>query len=368
MNIWVLIIVVICVLAYVLVFSNFKLGAIVKLADYDRAFDMATRSDNVGGLVVGVVGPNGLEWSKGYGTVGKEKIDKDTIFRVASISKMFTAIIALMLVRKGIIKLSDCISNYVKEIKRLENIKGYQECITFHQLLSQTSGIDRSSENDIDQKGDIKDWEKILINALEHTGFTWKPGTHYEYSNMGYAILGLALENAFSEKSSEKKNYFELVNEWIFKPCGMTDTSFEYPVDKKDRVADARYNHGEEFKIGDPRDDHQGAAAVYSGVYSTVSDLAKFISCLMGDKLLTKEEKNLMFTPQNLNPLVEPLYGLGTEISQNREIVGHSGALPGYKTQLGYHLTKKKGVIILRNYFTGQIKLSSTMMSILENL
>lgn len=364
MSIWVLIIVVICVLAYVLVFSNIKLGGTgATLDDYDRAFDMATRADKVGGLVVGVVGPNGLEWSKGYGTVGTEKVDKDTIFRVASISKMFTAIIALMLVRKGKIKLNGCISDYLKEIKRLEGIKGYQDCITFHQLLSQTAGIDRSSDNDIDQKGDVMQWEKTLINALEHTGFTWQPGTHYEYSNMGYAILGLALEKAAN------MSYFEMVNEWILKPCGMTDTSFEYPLDKKARVADARYNHGEEFKIGDPRDDHQGAAAVYGGAYSTVSDLAKFMTCLMGNKLLTESEKDLMFTPYNPNPLVDQLYGYGTEIQRgNRQIVGHSGALPGFKTQLGFHRTKKKGVILLRNYFTGQVKLGATMMSMIRDL
>lgn len=361
MSIWVLIIIVICVLAYIL-FNATYISGDASIEDYDNAFNKATNADKVGGLVVGVVGPNGLEWSKGYGTVRTEKLDKDTIFRVASISKMFTAVIALILARQGKIKLNGCVSDHLKEIKRLESIKGYQECITFHQLLSQTAGIDRSSDNDIDQKGDINQWEKILLNSLEHTGFTWQPGTHYEYSNMGYAILGLALERAAN------MSYFEMVNKWILEPCGMVDTSFQYPSDKQSRVADARYNHGEEFKIGDPRDDHQGAAAVYGGAYSTVSDLAKFMTCLMNGKLLTESEMEVMFTPYNPNPLVDQLYGYGVEIQRGGQIVGHSGALPGYKTQLGFHRTKKKGVILLRNYFTGQVKLGLTMVSMIQNL
>ena len=379
MYVWILLIIVVCVLAYLVFFSkktdlgiNIKPGSRsgANIEDYDEAFAKATNADKIGALAVGIVGPNGLEWSKGYGNAGtKGSVNKDTIFRIASISKMFTAIIALMLVRKGKLKLSDCANKYLPEIKRLECIKGYQDCVTIDQLLSQTSGIDRISENDIDQRGDICHWKKSLINAIEHTGFTWKPGTHYEYSNMGYAILGLVLERAFSEKSSDKMGYFEMVDKWILKPLQMNDTSFEFPTDKEDRVADARYNHGEEYKIGKPTDDHQGAAAIYGGAYSTVSDLAKFMAALMGTNLLSESEKDLMFTPHNPNPLVDQLYGYGTEIQRsNHNIIGHSGALPGYKTQFGFDRSKKKGIIILRNYFTGQVKLGGTMIAMIRDL
>jgi CubicO group peptidase (beta-lactamase class C family) len=373
MYLWILVIIVVCVLAFLLLSGKRnELGIDIKpgsrsgatLKDYDEAFKKATQADGVGGLAVGWVGPNGLEWSNGYGTVGtKDGVNEDTIFRVASISKMFTAIIALMLVRKGKLKLEDYAHKYLPEIKRLENIKGYQECVTVHQLLSQTSGIDRVSDNDMDQQGPVKDWEKTLLRSLEHTGFTWKPGSHYEYSNMGYAILGLVLEKAGD------MSYFEMVEKWIFEPLGMKDTSFEYPADKEDRVADARYNHGEEYKVGKPTDDHQGAAAVYGGAYSTINDLSKFMVGLMGNKLLNEREKNQMFTPYNPNPLVNQLYGYGTEVQRsNHNIVGHSGALPGYKTQLGFDRTKNKGVIILRNYFTGQVKLGGTMIAMIRDL
>jgi CubicO group peptidase (beta-lactamase class C family) len=371
MFLWILVIIIVCVLAYLVLSKKTELGININpgstsgatIADYDNAFLKATRADGVGGLAVGLVGPNGLEWSNSYGNVGTRDIGEDTIFRVASISKMFTAIIALMLVRKGKIKLSDCANKYIPEIKRLESLKGYQDCVTIHQLLSQTSGIDRVSDENIDQNGDIQQWDKALVKSLEHTGFTWKPGSHYEYSNMGYALLGLVLERAAD------MGYFEMVNKWIFEPLGMNNTSFEFPTEKADRVADARYNHGEEYKIGKPTDDHQGAAVIYGGAYSTIADLAKFMSALMGSSLLTDSEKELMFKPHNPNPLVNQLYGYGTEIQRsNHNIVGHSGALPGYKTQLGYHRKKKKGVIILRNYFTGQVKLGGTMLAMIRDL
>lgn len=236
-----------------------------------------------GSVTVGVVSGKELVWTKSYGNADMEKkapADKDTIYRIGSITKMFTALMLEQLTDTATVHLSDPVEKYVPEINAVTDRYAGASPITLIQLATHTSGLGREPA---DTKkyitGAVADWEKLLLLALRDTHYIAEPGTIYSYSNIGYATLGLALERALG------KSYLAYVPAHIFTPLGMTHTSLDatpemlphlskgYDVDG---VPDAS-NSIRELKEG------RGYKVPNGAIFTTVGDLAHFASFLMGE-------------------------------------------------------------------------------------
>ena len=205
------------------------------ISDLQKELTEDLKKDNLHGSVSAAVVDKGrLIWANAYGYASSDKdipADTGTIYRVCSITKMFTVTLFMQLVEEGKVKLDDLAETYVPEAKLLP---GYnkQMRFTLRQLASHTSGLDREPQGVPDVNiGPVDKWEERVLALIPHASFHGSPGEQFSYSNVGFAILGVALERAAG------KPYVQLVQERIFTPLNMSNSFFAVPGDKRDHLA-----------------------------------------------------------------------------------------------------------------------------------
>jgi CubicO group peptidase (beta-lactamase class C family) len=323
-------------------------------------------SDNLQGSISIAILKNGhVIWVSAFGSAARDKniaADTNTIYRIGSITKTFTATIMMMLVEEGKLKLDDPIENYLPEIK---NLKGYVDAgkITFRQLASHTSGLKREPDMMGANVGPDSLWETKLLSCIPNTSFNSKPGQEYLYSNMGYAILGLALSRVSGVP------YIQLVQQRIFIPLHMADTFFELPENKRGRLAEGMENSEGDVNTKLPfrEINGRGYRVPNGGIFSTPRDLAKFVASLNGGPaLLTpKSLRQMQSVPYNGKN-----YGLGLMIVNRRDldVIVHNGSVPGYTSQFAIEQQSGYGVILMRNYNKGSTNLEAVSLNLLRQL
>ena len=327
-----------------------------KLAQIDTSTAAAFEKNPVGSVTVGVVSGPQLIWSKSYGNADMEKhvaADKDTVYRIGSITKMFTAVMLEQLVDAGKVHLSDPVEKYFPEVNKVQGRYPGAAPITLVELATHTSGLDREpGDTEKYVQGPVADWEKTLIAALPQLRYAHEPGTRFSYSNIGYAILGATLARAAGE------SYLNYVPEHIFRPLGMTSTALELnPAIQAHLSAGYQVQNGK-VNSETPLREHAGRGyKVPNGaIYTTVGDLAKFASFLLdhGPESVLKTSKLQFFQDQ-----VEVIsgarfqngYGVGFEQERrdNYIAIGHDGAVAGYQAALYVNREKDLGIIVLAN-------------------
>jgi CubicO group peptidase (beta-lactamase class C family) len=311
-----------------------------------------------GSVTIGVVYKNQIFWTKSYGDADMEKklpADKDTVYRIGSITKMFTAVMLEQLAESGKVHLSDPVEKYFPEIKTVQGRFPDAPPITLIELATHTSGLDREpGDTDTYLHGPVSDWEKTLIAALPHTRYAFEPGTRFSYSNIGFAILGAALSGAAGQP------YVEYVPKHIFEPLGMTHTALELTPEMRAHLSKG-YDVDEGGKA-DPTDaqrDHEngrGYKVPNGAIYTTVGDLARFSSFLMGqgpDSVLKAAtlEKNLTQLAVQANYHLSQGYALGGMVLRRDSYTafGHGGAVAGYQAALYMNRDASLAVIVLAN-------------------
>jgi CubicO group peptidase (beta-lactamase class C family) len=327
----------------------------------DTLASIELRQDDVGAVTAGVVSGEKLAWTKSYGYADMEhKIpaNKDTVYRIGSITKQFTALMLLQLVEQGKVQLSDPVEKYFPEINRVPGQIGGEAPITIGQLATHTSGLGREPADLAKYvSGSVSDWEAILISALPQVKYDFRPGERFSYSNVGYAILGAALSRAAGQP------YTEYVAQHIFKPLGMNHTAFE-PNDQITAQLAVGYDYDPKSLSLDtetPMREHRGRGyKVPNGaIYTTVGDLAKFLSFELGhgpESVLQEGSLDQNFRsarPINGNP--RSAYGIGfSELHLGTLIVdGHDGEVAGYTAAAFVDRASDTGVVVLRNVSGG---------------
>ena len=308
--------------------------------------------NNFSGNVFIGKGPKVL-FEKSFGLANREfniENNKETIFALASITKMFTAISILQLVASNKCNLISPISEYIT----LENLNNYSE-VTIKDLLTHSSGlpdyIDEYNPDSNSLQGKINSLNSIddyieLIKFSPHP--TAKRGT-FHYNNYGFIILGKIIENITGQ------SYYSYVQENIFLTAHMQKTSF-YKLD------DIIPNRSEGY--------YQDAKGIWKrnlfaipfiggsdgGAYSTIEDLNNFITAINKNILLSKEYTELFLSPQQFdyeNKRYIWKYGFGNWflLSKDNIIVrwGHPGEDKGVSTRLSYFPEKDITVIVLSN-------------------
>ena len=313
----------------------------------------------IGSVTAGVVVGKQLIWSKSYGEADMEKkipADTETVYRIGSITKMFSALMLEQLVEAGKVHLSDPVEKYFPEIKAVQGRFPDAPPITLIQLATHTSGLDREPDDiEVATTGPVADWEKTLIAALPHLRYAFEPGTQFSYSNMGYAILGAALSRAAGE------SYLEYVPKHIFEPLGMTHSALELNsriLPHLSKGYAVMGPNGEVDSVTPQRENEKGRGyKVPNGaVYTTVGDLARFASFLMGQgpasvlktSSLEHFQKDII-VPANID--LTGGYGMGFQVDKHDNYVafGHGGAVAGYTAMLLINRRKGIGVIVFSN-------------------
>ena len=321
------------------------------IARFDAEVAAGVAKDAAGCVSVAVFEGGKVIWSKGYGWADIENrvpATADTIGRIGSISKSFTAVVLVQLAERGILKLDEPVEKYFSEIKGLANPPSGTKPITFRMLASHTAGLIREPELQGAASGSIYLWEEKILESIPRTSFKTPPLTEYSYSNIGFGILGLAMSRA------AKVPFIDLVTEQIFKPMGMNSSTFilnSPDLWARMSVGYVRNRTTGQVSAEAPTREHfgRGYKVPNGGIYSTVGDMAKFAAALMGVspvRILSTESRNEMLSPQ----APAKTYGIGLTLREANGVkyAGHGGSVAGYNADLVFEPQSKLGVAMLR--------------------
>jgi len=235
---------------------------------------------------------------------------ENTIFDLASISKIFTATAVMMLYEKGLFQLDDPVAKYIPEFAQ-----NGKEAVTIRQLLTHTSGF--TAWIPLYSQGHSREDRLQLVfqQPLAHA-----PGTTYEYSDLNMITLGALVERLSGEREDD------FVKQHITDPLGMKDTMYNPPASLKTRIAATEYqttpNRG--LVWGEVHDENAWSldgVAGHAGVFSTAEDLAKLAQVFLnngkygGKRILKPETVQLLLENQN-EGFPGDDHGLGWELGQ----------------------------------------------------
>ncbi len=320
--------------------------------------------DHLGSIGVAIVAGGGLVWTKSYGFADSAKTrppNVNTVYRAASITKQLTALMFMQLADQGVVGLSDPVERYVPEFARVGKKPAGAAPVTLIQLATMNSGLARDpADNRRSGSGPPSEWESATLEALDKTSYVRPPGTAYGYSNIGYAVLALALERA------AKEPYIAYVERHLLRPLGMTSSGFELTPDLKSRLAtgvDYDLLLRDTLNYADAAKEHvqgKGSGTASGGLYTTVADLAKLVSAEMGFGPPAAISVSALAKRDSISPVVtrdlDVGYGLGYQVYRwgDTIAVGHSGNVSGYTSQLMYDARRGYGVVVLRSAGGGE--------------
>ncbi|HEY0936749.1 MAG TPA: serine hydrolase domain-containing protein, partial [Trebonia sp.] len=205
--------------------SNDLLG--ISFAAADEIVGRFHERDGQPAISYGIVRDGELVHAAGFGarSLGGPAPDERTVFRIASMSKSFTASAVLLLRDAGALKLDDPAATYVPEMAGWVNGAADAGPLTIRHLLTMTAGFPTDDPWGDRQQGlPIDEFRRLLAGGIT---FNWAPGTRFEYSNLGYAVLGLVVSAASGLP------YDEFVRTRLLAPLGLTRTGFaaeEFPA------------------------------------------------------------------------------------------------------------------------------------------
>jgi CubicO group peptidase (beta-lactamase class C family) len=315
----------------------------------------ATRREQPG-VSIGLVYDQELIWAKSYGyadLVNKTTATPSTAYRIASLSKVFTATAILQLRDTGLLQLDDPVAKHLDWF-RLQDKHPDSSVITIRHLLTHTSGLPRELDALYWDEMDFPDRE-AFVKMLQEASTILPRETKFKYSNVAFGVLGLLVE-AVSEQ-----NYSDYVTENIFAPLGMTASRVLPPKDMPALATGYKYRKPGKPRIEEPFTDL--AAMVSAGnLASTVEDLAKFLALQFregpagGAQILKGPTLREMQRVHWLDPEWEGGRGLGWGILRlnGRTLIGHGGYVPGHTTTITADPKEKFAVIVLTNAGDGE--------------
>ena len=322
--------------------NPFYSDVVGKLRD---AIEYEIKDKNLNAISIAIIKKDDFFWSEGFGFIDEEKkikADENTIYRVGSVSKLFTDIAIMKKRESGDIDIDSPIQIYLPKFNP-EN-KFNNEPITLRQLMSHRAGILREPAYG-NYFADNETSLKKTVESVKNSSLIHPPGTMTKYSNAGIAVVGYTLEKVF------QKPYVEFMQQNILNPLGMNASSFEFKNSMSSNLAEATMwsYDGRSFKA--PRFELGMIPA--GSLYSSVTDLTKFLNMILSDGSLNGERfvnpntLKEMFTPQ-FSDFEESGYGIGFRVSKHNgyKMISHGGAIYGYSTQLSALPEAKIGVVV----------------------
>jgi CubicO group peptidase (beta-lactamase class C family) len=307
----------------------------VHMSDIDQLMQRYVRTVPGASLLVIDHGKPIVRQSYGLADVeAGTKATPATNYRLASVTKQFTAAAILLLAQDGTIRLDDRIRVFFPELP------ASLDSVTIQHLLTHTSGI-------VDYEDVIPDGttaqlhDADVLTLLEtHDTTYFKAGTSYRYSNSGYALLALIVEKASG------KSFATFLHDRIFAPLRMMHTvAFENGISTVSNRA-----FGYTLKDGKwTRRDQSVTSAVLGdgGVYSSIDDLAKWDAALYDSRLLSDESRRLAFASHTNTDKPDVKYGFGWRITG--ETLWHSGETVGFRNVIIRNPSRRRTVILLTN-------------------
>ena len=345
------------------------------IADFAERLTSQVAEDDIGGIAAGIMVDGDLVWAWGFGWSDRDArvpMAASAVSRTGSISKSVTAMLLMRLVDRGVVGLDDPVERYLPDFATVMQRRPGADAVTLRHLGSHTAGLVREPSNVREMvTGPIDLWEERVVSSLENTAYDSVPGARYQYSNIGFGALGLALSKAAG------RPFRELVQTEVFDPLGMTGSSFVVVGGElESRLATGYANRRDGTVDAEtPAREHDGRGykVPNGGVYSTVADLGRFLGAVAGVPGLriisetSRQELTSVQTPEEANRG----YGLGLSIlidEDGHKIVSHGGSVAGYTAHMAVDPGTRIGVVLLRNYQSGATNLGRAAQGLVARL
>lgn len=315
--------------------------------EFERSMKQLNQRWSIPGMSIAVIKNGVIEYYNSFGVKKlplTEKVDENTIFDAASLTKPLFAYLIMQFVDKGIIELNKPIihylkgttimANYLKKFNYKINQPGFRydwfSMITPRHILSHSAGLPH---------GETYGTQKPDVYPL-----FFKPGTQFKYSAEGYYILQKIIEK-LTNKSLEV-----LVHKYVFAPLNMTNS---YMVWREITANNAAFGHS---VINLPTKKLRKATKPHAGgsLYTTAKDYAKFLAGVLNKKYLTDNAYKMMFNPViNIEKNISYAPGFSVEQSTNGMCFWHTGDYGTFRNFAYANAENKSGVVYLTNSFYG---------------
>jgi CubicO group peptidase (beta-lactamase class C family)/D-alanyl-D-alanine dipeptidase len=297
-------------------------------------------------ISIALVDDQQVVWAKGFGFANpKDKTNAaaETVYRVGSVSKLFTDIAIMQLVEQGKIDLDAPVARYLPDFNPRNS---FGKPITLRQLMSHRSGLVR--EPPVGNYFDPTEPSLArTVVSLNKTSLVYAPETRSKYSNAAIATVGYVLEHTQGQPFA---NYLKRA---VLDPLGLARTSFEPAPEVNKNLAkafmwtiDGRVFDAPTFQLG---------ISPAGSMYTSVTDLARFMSALFAGgrgangHLLKPETLEQMWTPQFAPSGQKTGFGIGFHLAtvEGHRQVGHGGAIYGFATSLEAMPDDKLGAVVV---------------------
>ena len=278
---------------------------------------------------------------QGYGKSNRaENIENsiNTIFDIGSVTKQFTASAILKLEMDELIDLSNSIGTHVS------GLTNEKSALTIHQLLTHTSGLQESVGGDEEQISKNDFIVRVNQTNLKHT-----PGEKYRYSNIGYSLLGILIEEVSS------MTYENYVRENLFLPAGMSNTGYIIPNwDNENLALGYRKKRG----YGSPIDQNWNEEGPSwhmkgnGGILTNVNDMYLWHKALLDNTIINEEAKEMMYSKHTNEGDNTSFYGYGWAIfptNRGTDLITHNGGNDYFFADFLRFINEDVVIIILSN-------------------
>ncbi len=316
----------------------------------DNYLTSVTAEGNFSGAIL-VAHEGAVIFKKAYGLASYELNVPNTVstkFRIASMTKQFTAVSILQLQERGLLSEHDTVSRFIPDFPQGDGI-------TIHQLLTHTSGIPEVTRfHDFETFKYFPHTVGQLVARVAQEPLDFVPGTRFSYSNSGYYLLTAIIEKASG------MSYGEYVAKFIFNPLGMNNSGLDSTTTVIPQKAYGYSKDAGGLKKGGYLD--MSLAVGSGGLYSTIEDLYRWDTALYTDQLINQSSRATMVHPfASLPELVrnflgemtgnpaDTSYGYGVCISPDAKCISHAGKILGFSCVMLRFPQTKSSIIILSN-------------------
>ncbi len=314
----------------------------------DSLINLEINKKKIPSIALGIVKNGEVTLAKAYGLADIERkveADENTIYQIGSVTKMFTGHLLASLIADHKITTSDTLASLFPDALNFP-ISPTGQVITVKEIATHSSEFPRYPYNlEREDPNPIKGYTyEQMLEGISKVKIDTVIGARYFYSNFGFGVLGTAMENLTDQTLSE------LMNSRIFKKYGMESSTLEYEDKLKQKLA-TPYLETDPIQKTEPWD--MGKLSAAGNVFSTISDLNKFMIEMMKDNEINNIQQQRYFSIND-----SWSYGLGCFIVNseklNTHLVYHGGDIDGYASSLTLYPEHGLGVVILTNWGEGQ--------------
>lgn len=291
-------------------------------------------------ISVAVARGDEIVFAKGYGLANREKsvpATAETIYRIGSVTKQFTAVAILQLVERGKLALGDEIRKYLPDFPT-----GGKK-ITVRHLLTHTSGIHSYTDEEFVAKMATPVSLAELVGYFSGKPLEFEPGSKWSYSNSGYVLLGAILEQVSGQ------TYADYLHEHAWTPLGLTST--RYCDDEPTLPNDAAGYQQKDGQLAPSEPISMTTPYAAGALCSTVGDLVRWTTALHDHVVVSEASYLAMTTPVTLSDGTTAPYGFGLGLGQleGHAVVSHGGGINGFVSDVAYYPADALTVVVLVN-------------------